>query len=195
MFSEWRKVDEGAIDHAEAASFPGMLVSGVASAVTRSAPSPAAAVGVAAPSGGLLLFVRLGDRRYALPCDAVQRILPMAAPTLFPGAPVGVIGVLAFGGQLLPVIDPRPRLLLATVTPHPQQHLVALRATTTFLLWVDRAETVEFVAPVALIDVANTDEDAIALQLARLGGESIPVLSPQAFDPGALLRQAAKGGR
>ncbi len=194
MFSEWRKVDEGAIDRAEAASFPGALVSGVASAVTRSAPSPAAAVG-AAPSGGLLLFVRLGDRRYALPCDAVQRILPMAAPTLFPGAPAGVIGVLAFGGQLLPVIDPRPRLLLATVTPHPQQHLVALRATTTFLLWVDRAETVEFVAPVALIDIANTDEDAIALQLARLGGESIPVLSPQAFDPGALLGQAARGGR
>jgi len=195
VFSEWRKVGQGAIDRAEAASFPGALVSGVASAVTRSAPSPAAAVGAAAPSGGLLLVVRLGDRRYALPCDAVQRILPMAAPTLFPGAPAGVIGVLAFGGQLLPVIDPRPRLLLATVTPLPQQHLVALRATTTFLLWVDRAETVEFVAPVALIDIANTDEDAIALQLARLGGESIPVLSPQAFDPGALLRLATRGGR
>lgn len=195
MSSEWRRVDEGAIDRAEAASFPGALVSGVASAAKRSASSPAAAVGAAAPGGGLLLFVRLGEQRYALPCDAVQRILPMAAPTLFPGAPAGVIGVLAFGGHLLPVIDPRPRLLLATVAPHPRQHLVALRATTTFLLWVDRAETVEFVAPAALIDIADADTEPLAPQLARLGGEAIPVLSPQAFDPGALLRRAAGGGR
>ena len=138
-----------------------------------------------------MLFVRLGDQRYALPCDAVQRILPMAAPTIFPGAPAGVIGVLAFGGQLLPIIDPRPRLLLATATPHPQQHLVLLRATTTFLLWVDRAETVQLVPTAALIDVATADTASLAPQLARLSGESIPVLAPQAFDPGPLLRRAA----
>jgi len=179
----------------QAALFRVALMSGVTSAAPRSALPATADNGVAAPGGGLLLFVRLGEQRYALPCAAVQRILPMAAPTPFPGAPAGVCGVLAFGGQLLPVIDPRPRLLLATTTPHPQQHLVVVRATTTFLLWVDRAEAVEFVAPAALIAIANTDTAALALQLARLGGESIPVLAPQAFDPGALLHRAAGSER
>jgi purine-binding chemotaxis protein CheW len=145
-------------------------------------------------SGGLLLLVRLGERRYALPCAAVQRILPMAAPTPFPGAPAGVSGVLAFSGQLLPVIDPRPRLLLATSAPHPQQHLVVLHATTTFLLWVDRAETVEVVAPGTMTAIANADTDALAPHLMRLGGTPIPVLAPQAFDPGPFLRVAG-GGR
>lgn len=169
-------------------------MSGVTGAPTRSAPAIAAA-GPAALRGGLLLFVRLGEQRYALPGDAVQRILPMAAPTLFPGAPDGVVGVLAFGGQLMPIIDPRPRLLLVTLSPHPQQHLVLLRATTTFLLWIDRAESVELLAPAALIEIANADADALTPQLARLGGEAIPVLAPLAFDPGPLMRRSAGGGR
>lgn len=198
VFSEWRGVSDAAIGRsfsARAVSLPVALVSGVMSAPSRATPAPTIVDGGLTQSGDLLLVVRLGDQRYALPCAAVRRILPMAAPTPFPGAPSGVIGVLAFGGQLLLVIDPRPRLLLATTTPHPQQHLVVLRATTTFLLWVDRAETVEFVAPAALIAIANTAVDVLASQLARLGGESVPVLAPQAFDPGALLRCAAGGGR
>ena len=170
------------------------MVSGVTSAPARSLRAATAVSGTVDPHGGLLLFVRLGDQQYALPCDAVQRILPMAAPTPFPGAPAGVSGVLAFAGQLLPVIDPRPRLLLDAVAPHPQQHLIMLRATTIFLLWVDRAETVELVEPAALVDIASDATDPLAQHLARLGGESIPVLVPQAFDPGAFLR-AAGGGR
>lgn len=171
------------------------LVRGVMSAPLPTTLAPATAVGPTTHSGELLLFVRLGDQRYALPCAAVQRVLPMAAPTPFPGAPSGVIGVLAYGGQLLPVIDPRPRLLLAPTTPHPQQHLVMLCATTTFLLWVDRAETVELAAPTTLIAIVNTVADLLAPQLVRRGGESIPVLAPQEFDPGALLRCVAGGGR
>ena len=188
------QVGDDAIERVQRAAFPVAMVSGVTSASARPLPPATAIGGTVDPRGGLLLFVRLGDQRYALPCDAVQRILPMAAPTVFPGAPAGVIGVLAFAGQLLPVIDPRPRLLLNTVAPHPQQHLIVLRATTIFLLWVDRAETVEFVAPAALVDIASDATDPLARHLARLGGESIPVLIPQAFDPGAFLR-AAGGGR
>ena len=110
----------------------------------------------------------------------------MAAPTPLPGAPYGVVGLLALGGELLPVVDPRPLLVLHPVAPHPDQHLVAIGAATNFLLWVDRAESVKGVPSGALTTVESADP--LVPRLARLRDEHLAILAPTALDPGPFLR-------
>jgi purine-binding chemotaxis protein CheW len=142
----------------------------------------------------LIVVVRIGERRFGLPADAVRRIVPMAALTPLPDAPAGIAGFLAFGGEPLPVVDPRAQLGIPPTVPQPSQHLVALGSTSRFLLWVDRAEAV---GALPSQDLAAVDAAAggLAQQLARLGDEYLPVLSPDALDPGPLLRRGAREDR
>jgi chemotaxis signal transduction protein len=142
----------------------------------------------------LIVVVRIGERRFGLLAEAVRRIVPMAALTPLPDAPLGIAGFLAFGGAPLPVVDPRAHLGLPPEVPHPSQHLIALGAADRFFLWVDRAEAVEALSPEALVAV-ETAAGGLASQLARLGDEYLPVLAPEALDPGPILRGGARGGR
>ena len=111
----------------------------------------------------------------------------MAAPTPLPGAPHGVAGLLALGRDLMPIVDPRPLLGLYPVEPHPEQHLIVIDAGTDFLLWVDRAESVEAVPSGAITTVESAD--SLAPRLARLRDEHIPILAPTTLDPGPFLRR------
>src|SRR5437588_12158832 len=86
-----------------------------------------------APGAFGVLVGRIGHQRFALPAGAVERILPMAALTPLAGAPPGVAGLLNLRGDVLAVIDPRPRLGLATPPHKPEQHLVLASAATRFL--------------------------------------------------------------
>lgn len=129
----------------------------------------------------LLLLARLGDRPYAIPTAAIIRILPMAAPTALPEDTPDVIGVLAFRGATLPVIDPRPRLGLPTVALHPDQYLVAIAAGRDYFLWIDRAE--EIVTATVADRQRHDDADATISHLIRREGVLIPVLAPEAFVP------------
>lgn len=134
-----------------------------------------------------MLIIQLGGRRFAIPTAAIIRILPMAAPTPLPDSAPGIVGVLAFQGVTLPVVDPRPRLDLATVLPHPEQHLVAIAAETRYLLWIDRAETIAATQPQPRGD-ARGSTPLVASHLVRVEDEHIPVLSTLAFDPGAVVQ-------
>lgn len=49
---------------------------------------------------------------YALPLDAVERVVPAAALTPLPGAPAIVLGLLDFEGRIVPVVDVRARFRL-----------------------------------------------------------------------------------
>lgn len=145
----------------------------------------------------LLLVVRLVGSGYALPATAVERILPMAAITPLPDAPPHVVGVLNVGGTILPVVDPRPRLCLpGPPAPRgPDQHLVLVCAGTRYLLWVDRAERTVLAAVLAVID-SGTAVGAVTAGVAQIDGAILPVLSPQALDPGLVFRAPpAEGGR
>ena len=138
-----------------------------------------------------VLLVRLGERRFAVPAEAVIRILPMAELLPLPDAPPGIAGMLAVQGLVLPAVDPRARLGLPPAAPLPDQHLVLLAARTRFLLWIDRAETI--VAVPAGVRTAVLDEGAglLAPQIARIGDDHIPVLAPAALDPGRVSRPGA----
>jgi chemotaxis signal transduction protein len=149
-----------------------------------------AAAGGSNTNTQLLLIVRVGSQRYALPAAAVERILPMAALTPLPGAPRDVAGLLNLHGEILPVVDPRPHLAgvalansagsagSAPAEPDTSQHLVVVVAQTRYLLWVDAAEQV--FAPSALSTAG----------VVRLGDAVVPVLFPESLDPGPLLATA-----
>lgn len=139
----------------------------------------------------LLLMLRVGSQSLALPARAVERILPMAAPIPLPEAPEGVMGLLNIQGAVVPVLDPRPALGEATPRIHPAQHLVLVSCQNRFLLWVDRVEQiVEADAWHDNTTLLGGDRRLIA-HLAQIAGETIPVLSPEALAPGAVLPPAS----
>lgn len=53
----------------------------------------------------LYVVCRIGDDAYALPADAVDKVLPFAALKPLPGAVRGLAGVLNYQGQPVPVVD------------------------------------------------------------------------------------------
>jgi chemotaxis signal transduction protein len=134
----------------------------------------------------LLLIGRAGNRTIALPVSAVQRVLPMASLTTLPEAR-RFAGVLNVHGLNLAVVDPRPLLDVPCVDPQPDQRLVLTQARTRFLVWLDAVERIVS----APTQPAPTDADhrgpMLAPLLATLDGETVPILSPDALDPGASL--------
>ena len=107
----------------------------VASTWTR----PAASTESANP---LLLIAQLGDRQLALPASSVTRVLRMAALTPLSDQSGGFVGVLNLHGDVLPVVDPRPRFHLPSPPPAPSQRLVVTATGRPFLVWFDRIDEV-----------------------------------------------------
>jgi purine-binding chemotaxis protein CheW len=131
-----------------------------------------------------LLLLRLGEHVYALPAEAVERVERMAALIPLPDAPAGIAGVLNLRGELLTVVDPRPRLGLPTPPPDPGQHLVVVANGGRYLLWVDGVDRIVRVPPADLGAVEAAGERAVTPSMARLREQTVPVLSPTALEPG-----------
>jgi chemotaxis signal transduction protein len=64
--------------------------------------------------------------RFAAPLTAVRRVVASAMPTLLPGSPGLVAGVLNIGGAIVVVIDFGLRLGLPASRITPAQHIVVL---------------------------------------------------------------------
>ncbi len=151
------------------------------------APQPALTANGEQPAGALLLVARAGDRLFALPAAAVERIFRMAELTPLPEAPPEVAGLLNVQGVVLPVIDPRSRLGVPTPPPHPDQHLVLLAADARYLLWVDRVEQLLTVPAQALQTVVQDGASLGATHVARLASEIVPVFPADAWLRGPIL--------
>jgi hypothetical protein len=67
------------------------------------------------PATELLLRFQLDRHHYALRADVVESLLPLRPPRRIPGAPPGVLGVGAWRGRPLTVLD-FPRLVGASTT-------------------------------------------------------------------------------
>jgi chemotaxis signal transduction protein len=111
----------------------------------------------------------------------------MAAITCVSDLPPAVAGLIDVHGDILAVVDPRPRLGLSAQAAHPDQHLLLLKATARFLLWVDCIETIVAVDSSAIEEVRADDESPCAPFITRIDGQLVPVLSPAVFDPGQLV--------
>lgn len=55
----------------------------------------------------------LDERRFALPLETVERVLPVIEITLLPKAPRIIDGVVEFDGRVIPVVNTRRRFSLA----------------------------------------------------------------------------------
>jgi purine-binding chemotaxis protein CheW len=91
----------------------------------------------------LLLQFRLDETDYTIASDLVEEVLPMLPIRQLPGAPFSVLGVCAVRGELLPVLDPRPRLGLPPWRPTADAHLLKVHAAgKRAVIVVDQAEDV-----------------------------------------------------
>jgi purine-binding chemotaxis protein CheW len=76
------------------------------------------------PNGQRLLVFTLDGAPYALPVERVREIVRQRPITPVPRLPAAVLGVISLRGQILQVIDPRPRLALAVGRPGARSRIV-----------------------------------------------------------------------
>jgi purine-binding chemotaxis protein CheW len=133
-------------------------------------------------AAGAVLLIHIADRACGLPLACVERVLPMAYVLPLPESGRDLAGVLNLHGDILPVVDPRPRLGLPTPPPTPEQHLVLVAGEAHFLLWVD---SIDEVVPgaAALRPDPMPQVSPLVAQVIRLGDQIVPILAPTAFEP------------
>jgi chemotaxis signal transduction protein len=139
-------------------------------------------------TGVAMLLIRLGERQFGLPLEAVERIMPMAQVLPLPDTGDGLLGMLNVHGNVLPVIDPHPRLGLPSPRLAAEQRLVLLRASVPFLLWVDDVEEVVVTGADGLSVVPAQQSSPLVARVLRLGETIVPVLAPAALAPRGPLR-------
>jgi chemotaxis signal transduction protein len=134
-----------------------------------------------------VLLIKLGGQQYGLPLASVERVLPMAFVLGMPDSGNGLLGMLNLHGQVLPVIDPHPRLGVPSPSLGADQRLVLLRTGVPFLLWVEEVEEVVSGAADALSAVPEQRANALVPRVLRLGDRIVPVLAPAALEPRGTL--------
>lgn len=91
-----------------------------------------------------MLVFSLGERRLAVPLEAVERVVRAVEVTALPEAPATVAGIINVQGQLVPVLDLRQRFGLPPRTVEPDDQFVLTHgAGRTVALWVDAVAGVE----------------------------------------------------
>ncbi len=127
------------------------------------------------------LLVRLGGRQYGLPLSAVERVFPMAEVLSLPSVDAGLHGMLNLHGEVLPVVDPRPRLGLTSAGVAIEHRLVLLRGNSLYLLWVDDVDDVVSINPDQLSAVPSSEP--LVANILRMSDGIIPVLAPGTLEP------------
>jgi chemotaxis signal transduction protein len=91
-------------------------------------------------------------------------------------------------GDVMPVVDPRPRLGLATPQVSPEHRMVLVRGGKPFLLWVDGVDEVVRLNADELASVPAQQSSPVVARVLRLGDSLVPLLAPTALEPRAALR-------
>jgi len=138
-----------------------------------------------------LLLCHVGELNLALPIGAVLRILRMAALSPVPASAPGVSGMLNIGGEVLPVVDPRPALGIAPVPARPDQYLILVADHGRYALWVDDVDRIVD-APTRPAAPVRKASDAVSDRVAQIQGSVIPILDLAALDPSGAAVEAAR---
>jgi purine-binding chemotaxis protein CheW len=138
-----------------------------------------------------LLLTRLGPQTMGVPANEVEQIVRMAAVTPLPMDASDAIGLLNMHGDLLLVVDPRPRMGLPTPMPHPDQRLILVGDEPRYLLWVDAVDAIESAAALPL-DHSSGDEHAWISSVATIDGQPLPVLNLAALRPTVALHAVSQ---
>jgi chemotaxis signal transduction protein len=112
----------------------------------------------------------------------------MAYIAALPDTGDGLMGVLNLHGEVLPVVDPRPRIGMPSPKVGAEHRLVLLRANTAFLVWVDEVEEVVSIRPEEMSTVPAQQLSPVVPRVLRLGDAIVPMLAPPALEPRGSLR-------
>jgi len=107
----------------------------------------------------------------------------MAAVLPLPGTGDSLLGMLNLHGEVLPVVDPRPRLGLQRPQPTAEQRLVLLKGESPYLMWVDDVDEVVGLSADAISGVPAQQPSPLVPRILRLGETIVPLLSPDALEP------------
>lgn len=127
------------------------------------------------------LVFRIEDRRLAIPVSQVRRIYRAVSLTPLPGAPPDIEGVVDIHGEMVPVLDLRPRLGLA---PRPLQPgdrlLLTVPLPRPLALRVDATEDLHDLVPLPLQETGLATDPAPG-GLARLPDGLVLILDPDRY--------------
>ena len=87
-----------------------------------------------------LVVFRMGEQRYAVSLDVVERIIPAVEITALPNAPPIVLGVINVAGRILPVLNLRRRLRMPEREISPVDQFLIAYATRQVALVVDEVQ-------------------------------------------------------
>jgi chemotaxis signal transduction protein len=130
-----------------------------------------------------VLLIRLGDRQFGLPLESVERVMPMAHVLSLPDSGDTLLGMLNLHGEVLPVVNPHPRLGQPTPALTADQRLVLLRGSVPFLMWVDDVQEVVVSSEQAISAVPSQEASSLVSRVLRLGETIVAVLAPAALEP------------
>lgn len=136
-----------------------------------------------------LVIARVGERHFAIPASAVERVLRMAAFAAMPGLPAGVAGLLNLHGATLPVIDARALFQQPATPPQADQHLIVLDDREPRVLWVDAIDHVPNVPSTMVHELPGNAADGPIEAVVHLGPDVVPLLAVNRVLPGGLARR------
>lgn len=162
-------------------------------AITRILERRQAAVAgqVAEPSAELMPVLRwtIGDEQYGTPLHEVREVADVRRVTPVPGAPATLLGVVAWRGEVLNLLDPAP-VLGANSGAGKDARMIVLRSRARVALHVS---AVTAVVPVTAA-VAVGFEGLTRFVDAEDGGDSFSVVSTERLLNDLLARHHFKGG-
>jgi chemotaxis signal transduction protein len=140
------------------------------------------------------LIGRAGAQRIALVLESVMSVALCARLLEVPGAPQPILGALAFGNEIVGVVDLARALGLAACLPYPARRLVRVaKAPWPLALCCDAIEQVVTVTPNELWPVPGADPRAAVKALVRTGDEVAALVEPSSLvshDAAAALAHA-----
>jgi purine-binding chemotaxis protein CheW len=112
-----------------------------------------------------LVVILVEEHRYALPLANVVRIVNATEVTKLPNAPVGILGIINFQGEIIPVLNLRQRLNLPDREINPTHHfLIALTAKRKVALLIDAPQGLIAIDQSLLVDSDQFSSDMEQIQ-------------------------------
>jgi purine-binding chemotaxis protein CheW len=143
---------------------------------------------------GKFVVFRLGEERFGVPIEAVERILSASPLTKVPRSPKALVGMFPYSGTTVAVIDAATRFELSNV-PQPQHFLVVSTDLGRYAIQVQSVESiVEYKAEdfdEAQDWLASVEQD-LAYGVGKKQDELCLLLKPEAIVPADLRKKIQK---
>lgn len=143
---------------------------------------------------GKFVVFRLGNEKFGVPIQAVERILPISTLTKIPRAPKTLVGMFAYQGTTVSVIDAAARFELSS-TDEPHHFLVIATDLGRYAIQVESVDKiVEFKEDDwdEAGDVMACIEPDLAYGIGKKDDELCLLLKPEAIVPNDIRKKVAK---